>query len=895
MTAERSEPGLRSYRAKRDFARTPEPAPSRGGPGKQRSARRSTGVAAQALRFVVHEHHARRLHWDLRLERDGALMSWAVPNGIPADPSENRKAIHVEDHPLSYLDFEGQIPEGSYGAGRILIWDRGEYECEKLEDGELIVVFHGTRLRGRYALFRAGGEKDWMIHRMDPPEGRREAMPEHLPPMLARPGDLPSDDRGWAYEVKWDGVRAITYWRPGRVRIESRNLNDVSSRYPELRGLGRELGAREAVLDGEIVAFDEQGRPSFERLQRRMHVTSKSVIERLAREQPAVYVIFDVLYLDGRLTIELPYRERRALIDELALNGPAWQTPANHVGEGSDFLAVTADHGLEGIVAKRLDSPYRPGERGGEWLKIKNVNRQELIIGGWLPGKGRRSGGIGALLMGYRATEGGRRVLRYAGRVGTGFSEPELERLAELLARRRRDSNPFDGEGASPPKGARFVEPELVAEIEFSHWTRERILRHSAYKGLRSDKSAQDVEIETATGIDAEIEKPAARAQVKTRTQAEVKTRTPAEVKTRTPAAPAPAPARNASRASRTGKQSTGRQAGVRRVRARTGKSGSAKAAGRPYEVLGEAEGAVEIEAEGRRLRLSNRDKVLYPSSGFTKGQLVDYYAAVAPVLLAHLAGRPLTLKRYPDGVEGKHFYEKRCPTHRPAWVRTAAISSERKQAPIDYCLAEDLPTLIWLANLADIELHTSLSRARDMDRPTALVFDLDPGEGVGLRACCRVALWIRELLEAFELRSLVKTSGSKGLQVYVPLNSPASYAQTKPFALAVAQLLEKQHPKLVVSRMAKSLRDGRVLIDWSQNDEHKTTVSVYSLRARERPTISTPLSWEEVERGSRRRSEPQLSLEPAALLERVEQNGDLFAPLLTISQRLPDLESGVP
>ncbi len=519
--------------------------------------------------------------------------------------------------------------------------------------------------------------------------------------------------------------------------------------------------------------------------------------------------------------MELPYRERRALLEQLGLNGPAWQTPSYHVGSGRDFLAATAERGLEGMLAKRLDSRYRPGQRGGTWLKVKNVNRQELVIGGWLPGKGARSGRIGALLMGYYEAEGGQRALRYAGRVGTGFDELELERLATDLSGRRRRSSPFGKRGVQPPRDARFVEPELVAEIEFSRWTRERILRHSSYKGLRSDKPAKEVEIETPT------------------------------------AAAAP------------------------------GSHG-------PYEVLRETKRYTEVDVQGRTLRLSNREKVFYPRTGFTKGQTIDYYAAVAPVLLPHLAGRPLTFKRYPDGVEGPHFYEKRCPAHRPDWVRTAAVWSERNEEAIDYCLVEDLPTLIWVANLADIELHTSLSRARDMDTPTALVFDLDPGEPAGLRECCRVALSIDELFEAFALQTLAKSSGSKGLQVYVPLNTPVSYEQTKSFARAVAELLEKQHPGLVVSRMSRSLRPGKVLIDWSQNDPHKTTVCVYSLRASEQPVISTPLSWEEVRRGSRRRGEPLLSRQPPELLRHVERHGDAFAALLGLTQTLPDLSCAV-
>jgi len=470
------------------------------------------------------------------------------------------------------------------------------------------------------------------------------------------------------------------------------------------------------------------------------------------------------------------------------------------------------------------------------------------VIGGWLPGKGQRTGQIGALLMGYYEGHGdGPRELRYAGRVGTGFDERELGRLAAELDLRRRPDSPFARRGAQPPRSAHYAEPELVAEIEFSHWTRERILRHSVYRGLRSDKGAEAVELEEPT-----MEGQLTAASRPTTPGDERRDETPGDEQRPKP----------------------------------------------PYEVLRETKRHTEITVQGRTLRLSNREKTLYPETGFTKGEMVDYYAAVGPVLLPHLAGRPLTLKRYPDGVEGEHFYEKRCPSHRPTWVQTAPIWTERVQGEIDYCLAEDLPTLIWAANLASIELHPSLSHARDMDTPSAMVFDLDPGTprarpDLGLRACCRVALLIRDLLDELGVRSLVKTSGSKGLQVYVPLNIPVDYAQTKGFARAVAELLEKTHPRQVVSRMRKDLRAGKVLIDWSQNDANKTTVSVYSLRARERPTISTPLAWEEVEQALRARRTPNLSFEPAALLERVARDGDLFEPLLSLSQALPDLSAG--
>ena len=798
---------LAKYHAKRDFSQTPEPsfrAPSAG-----------------ARRFVVHEHHARRLHWDLRLEHDGVLLSWAIPNGIPQDPSHNRKAIHVEDHPLSYLDFHGEIPAGNYGAGTVKIWDSGTYEAEKMRDGELIVSFHGERLQGRYALFRTGAESDWMIHRMDPPAHPRQDMPTDLTPMLAAAGKMPSDGRGWAFELKWDGLRALLYWQPGRLRIQSRNRNDLTSSYPEIRGLSEQLGSREVILDGELVAFDEHDRPNFELLQSRMHLSAPGAIRRQALQAPVTYVIFDLLYLDGRLLTGLPYQDRRALLEEMQLHGHSWQTPANHVGQGHRLLELTAARGLEGLIAKRLRSLYSPGARSQDWLKVKNFQRQEFVIGGWLKGQRSREP-LGALLLGYYERHQGRLRLRYAGRVGSGFSDRQIEDLSAALAQRRRDRSPFSL--GQPPPRAHFVKPELVAEVEFSGWTRQGILRHSVFRGLRDDKPAKEVLLDHPDG---DLQGPPGHA----------------------PAADQPSAAN----------QTTTKDA--------------------------------PVQVEGRTVKLSNRTKVLYPRSGFTKGQLIDYYAAVAPVLLNHLAGRPLTVKRYPNGVEANHFFQKHCPAHRPTWVKTTPVWSSSQGERVDYCLVEDLPTLIWVANLASIELHPSLSRAPRTDRPTVVVFDLDPGAPAGLRECCQVALWIEELLRALGLQSVVKTSGVKGLQVYLPLNGPVSYEQTKPFAHALARLLEKEHPQLITSRMSKKLRTGKILIDWSQNDPHKTTVCVYSLRASENPEVSTPLDWEQVREALQGRAEPSLSLGPAAIVDLLSGEGDLFAPALELIQRLPDFD----
>jgi bifunctional non-homologous end joining protein LigD len=469
---------LSRYRSKRDFDSTPEPAGA--GDGEEPDAR-----------FVIQEHHARRLHWDLRLEHDGVLLSWARPRGIPPDPKRNHLAVHTEDHPLEYLEFEGDIPKGEYGAGTMRVWDRGRYETHKMQDDEVIVTFHGNRARGRYALFQTDG-KNWMIHRMDPPDDPdREPMPEHIEPMLATlTKTLPRDEDSYAFEVKWDGVRAIAYVEGGQARFESRRGGNITSRYPELRGLGPALGSTAVVLDGEIVAFDGE-RPSFERLQRRMHVGNERAIRRLMGEVPVVYVMFDLLWLEGHSTLELPYRERRKLLDELRPEGASWQTPAAHEGDGAVLLDATKRLGLEGVVAKRLDSVYEPGRRSRAWLKVKNHNSQEFVIGGWLPGKGARSTSLGALLIGYyESTEPDAR-LRYAGRVGTGLTENELRRLVELLAPLRRKTSPFSP--APRVKDAVFVEPELVAEVRFTEWTRAGVVRAPAYQGLREDRDPREV------------------------------------------------------------------------------------------------------------------------------------------------------------------------------------------------------------------------------------------------------------------------------------------------------------------------------------------------------------------------------------------------------------------
>ena len=483
---------LGTYRRKRDASRTPEPVPP---PGPLPRGNDDT--------FVIQEHHATALHWDFRLERDGVLVSWAVPKGLPTDPKTNHLAVHTEDHPIDYASFEGDIPAGEYGGGKVMLWDRGTYECEKWSEREVKVVLHGSKVSGRYVLFRTdrlGGKdkrgRDWMVHRMDPPAAGFEPMPTLVKPMLAvLRDDVPADDDKWAYEFKWDGVRATVYIEGGRPRVLSRNDRDVTGSYPELRALAASMSARQVVLDGEIVAMDEQGRPSFGSLQSRMHVTNAAQVRRLAETTPVTYLVFDVLYLEGRSLVDLPYVERREILESLKLAGPSWQTPPHFPGGGEDSVgkavfAASREQGLEGVIAKRLDSKYFAGKRSDCWLKVKNLRTQEVVIGGWKPGEGRRKGAIGSLLLGVPGDDG----LDYVGHVGTGFTDKMLRDLEADLAPLRRDDSPF---ATTVPReharDAQWVEPRIVGEVAFGEWTRDGRLRHPAWRGLRPDKSVAEV------------------------------------------------------------------------------------------------------------------------------------------------------------------------------------------------------------------------------------------------------------------------------------------------------------------------------------------------------------------------------------------------------------------
>ncbi len=773
---------LSEYRRKRDPARTPEPFESR--------ARGSAPI------FVVQRHHARRLHYDLRLERDGALASWAVPKGVPLEPGMQHLAVHVEDHPLDYADFEGEIPQGEYGAGTVEIWDRGTYELvEQKKDGGLTVRLHGERLEGTWALVPAklsGDPKNWLIVRKrERHDGAARATYEPMLATLVR--DVPRGD-GWLFEVKWDGYRALAYVHGGETTLVSRRGNDLTERFSEVaRAVAQATKSPDCVVDGEVCALDERGRSSF------------SAMQQGSAETPLVYYAFDLLELDGTPLVDRPLTERRARLEQLLEPGNAIVRLSEAFDDGVALLAAAREQGLEGIIGKRADSRYLPGRRGREWVKIKTHGRQEFVIAGYTRGKGRRSSSFGSLVLAVRRDG----ELVYVGNVGTGFNEAEIERLLRKLRPLERATPPF----REVPKMPRvrkgdvvWVEPKLVAEIEFVEWTHDGHLRAPSYLGLRDDKPPDDVRAEIP---DASV------------------------------------PAR-----------------------------------------LAPIDG--EVRKGERVLKLSNREKAFWPDEGITKGDLLAYYRAIAPVLVPHLKDRPFTMKRYPDGWQGEHFFQKDAPKHMPEWIKKVPYLATTRETPrrqrwIQVPLVNDELALLWMVNMGCIDMNTWYSRIDKPDRPDFVLFDLDPSPDVGFRETIEVAVLVREVLDALGLASFPKTSGSRGIHILVPIARRHTYDETRLFAEIVAGALARSHRGLVTTEWTKAKRSG-VLIDANQNGEGKTIASVYSVRPRQGAPVSTPLRWEEVAE----------ELDPLAftmdvVLARVEDEGDLYEGVLTQKQSLTD------
>jgi bifunctional non-homologous end joining protein LigD len=647
--------------------------------------------------------------------------------------------------------------------------------------------------------------------------------------MLASPGKgrLPDNPR-FGYEYKYDGYRAIMRVAPsGELVLTSRNDKDLTDEFAVLQGaLGDALGGRAAVLDGELVVLNEFGQPEFALMQeRRGRYQQRYSVAGLALR----YLVFDLLRLGEEDLTGLPYRERRRRLEELEIPaGPIEVVPAfTHAGLASrgrtpeDLLAEAAEAGYEGVIAKRLDSRYYPGRRTLEWQKHPLIQTQEVVVCGWRPGKGRRDGMVGGLLLGAHDPHTGDLV--YLGDVGTGFTERALFDLRDRFARLERATSPFAAELArDDARHARWLEPVLVGEVVYRQFTRsDRRLRHAAWRGLRPDREPDEITV------------------------------------------PEPTLGRRPG-----GAQAVPEQRAEQRVTVRVGE---------------------------RRLQLSNLDKELYPD-GFTKGEVINYYSRVAPVLLPHLAGRAMTFVRFPDGVGGEKFFEKNIPSHAPDWVRTVRMPSSGSRGGhgdhIDHVVIDDLPTLVWAANLAALELHVPQWTADATGRPRPpdrLVFDLDPGPDTTIVECCRIAERLYDILTADGLTPVAKTSGSKGMQLYAGITT-RSRERPSEYAKALAERIAAQTPELAVAKMARNLRRGKVFIDWSQNNPAKTTIAPYSLRGRELPAVSTPVGWDEV----RACAKPaDLTFTADDVLDRVAERGDLFGVLGETRSALPPKRGG--
>jgi bifunctional non-homologous end joining protein LigD len=775
---------LEQYRRKRVAGTTPEPFSS------------GRGQSGSDPLFVVQRHDATRLHYDFRLELDGALASWAVPKGVPLEPGQQHLAVHVEDHPLDYATFEGEIPKGNYGAGTVEIWDTGTYELlERKRNGGLTVRLRGEKLKGIWALVPArlsGEEKNWLLLRKrdddasEPTASRERPRARRYPPMLATLEKAVPHAGDWLYEVKWDGFRAIAYVAGGDVALVSRNDNDLTARFPDVaKAIGKAVRTPNAVLDGEVCALDEQGRATFSAMQQGRPGTRH------------VYVAFDALEIDGESLLELPLVERHARLRELLDRRVRTVQLSEPFDDGDALFAAAQEQGLEGILAKRPRSTYQPGRRSRDWIKVKATASQEFVVGGYTRGEGRRSGSFGALLLGV--FDEGSTTLRYVGSVGTGFTEKEIARLLGLL-RPLETSEPAFDPVPKPPRVRKgdivWTLPELVAEVEFVEWTHDHRLRAPSYKGLRIDKS--------------------------------------------------------------------------------------------PREVHEEEPLPTELTKGKRTLKLTNLDKLFFPVERITKGDLLAYYRAVAPVLVPHLKSRPFTMIRYPDGIEGKHFFQKDAPSHLPDWIATHRAHVSTRDAPrtkkwVNFALVNDELSLLWMVNMGCIDMNTWYSRVDKPSRPDFVLFDLDPSPDVGFRETVEVALLVKEALDAFGLVGFPKTSSAEGIHVLVPIERRYTYDDTRRFAEIVAGAIARTHRGLATTEWSKAKRRG-VLIDSNQNGEGKTISSVYSVRPRRGAPVSTPLRWEELTEDL-----DPLGFTMDSVRRRIEQHGDLFEGVLTTKQRLTD------
>ncbi len=824
---------LSTYRAKRAFDQTPEP-----GGLTPKPAPKAGGL------MIVHKHDATRLHWDLRLEMNGVLMSWAVPKGPSASPTDKRLAVHVEDHPLEYGDFEGVIPEGNYGAGTVIVWDRGvwvplEDPQEGMEKGKLLFELRGYKLRGRWTLIKLKKTpKEWLLIKerdsyvstepysdesvlsgltndeLRDSKQRAEPIKQALAKlgapksglrieatelMLAETGADPFSKAGWVFEVKLDGYRMRAAREDGEAVLHSRKGLDYAESFPEIARAVKAIPYEGVILDGELVVLDEAGRPSFGRLQARAKLTGREA-KRASIDAPGTLYVFDLLAFEGYDLRRLPLLKRKEVLRKVLPRAGPVRYSEHFENNGEALYEQVVQLGLEGIVAKKDDSPYRSG-RSGDWLKIRADRMDDFVVVGFTKGKGSR-GGFGALHVG--AYKDGKLI--YCGRAGSGFSGDQLKDISAQLAALVRPMPPCEPpEHGVLPKGDEhiWVEPRLVCDVRYKEFTKDGVLRQPVFVRFRDDKKPEDVEM------------PGAGSQ-------------------------------------------------------ESGDGDSAPPA--PGSKL----------LAPREVKFSNLDKIFWPDEKYTKGDLIEYYRSISPWLLPYLKERPVVLTRFPDGINGKSFYQKDAPGFAPDWIQTIPIWSEDTQRDIAYFVAGDVESLVYLVNLGTIPLHIWGSRITDLTKPDWCLIDLDPKDAPFAHVLT-LAKTMRKLCEEVEMPAFVKTTGKSGLHIMLPLGRQLTYQQCLQLAMLFARLVTDEHPDIATTARTISKREGKVYVDAFQNRAGQLMVAPYSVRPSPGAPVSMPLEWDEITPKLHNRNFTIVNA-----LKRMEQLGaDPVAPVLEMR---PDL-----
>ena len=875
---------LAEYKRKRDFSRTEEPS----------GDKPPTPTRAGRLRFVIQKHAASHLHFDLRLELDGVMKSWAVPKGPSLDPTVKRLAMQVEDHPIDYNTFEGTIPKGEYGGGTVMLWDRGTYSSdtaassdeeedvlrEQLRKGDLKITFHGERLHGSFALIRMKYSRDasssskpqWLLikHRdeyattddviadnmtsvdtgrtMDEiAEGRSRVwhsnrepkakavstrtatrsvaarasqkaektapakMPPSLEPMYASIGtEIPGD--GWTFEPKYDGVRVLAYATPSDVKLITRNGKEKAKQFPEIVDALKKLSAqlkRPFVVDCEIVALIDGEPARFQELQSRMHVKDTHIIERHTSSTPAALILFDILMDDSEVLLHEPWTVRRErLVKRIGKRvTPQVRVTESVEGNGKKMLEQARKQGWEGVIAKRVDSRYEPGNRSKNWLKLKIEFRQEFVVGGYTEPRNSREH-IGAILLGYFDKD----RLIYAGHTGGGFSRQGLSDMYRRLKPLERKTSPFS-ETPKTNEKAHWVDPKVVVEVKFSEWTADRRLRQPIFLGVRDDKDAREVGIEKKSVQNKASKSPRVATHKERATVAARPRATRAAAKT---------------------------------------KKGTAKVDTRSVveqlHDIEERRGDATLDlGGGKTLKVSNLDKVFFPNAKYTKGDVMRYYARIADLILPTIKDRPLVLKRFPNGIDAQSFYQQKASETTPPEVRVEEIVTDNGEKQPRY-IGGDLVTLLYTIQLGAISVDPWHSHVPTLEFADYTIIDLDPGPRANFQRVVQVARWAKEVIDGFGLHAALKTSGSEGLHIYLPLPPRTPNEAATLVAQVIATKVASAHPKeATIERMVKARGAAMVYVDYLQNIQGKTVAGPYCVRAKPGATVSTPLRWSEL------------------------------------------------